>query len=140
MSDLPDEEWRPIPNYLDMYEVSNLARVRNKVTGRVKRSGEDGRVTLQSELGPVRRPIMVLRQLAFSSSADNLAGERWAIVEEAPKYEVSDMGRVRNRKTGRILKQFNMSVGAPTVTLMDAGWKLSRSVPKLVRAAFGVSY
>lgn len=31
-----NEEWRPIPDF-DMYEVSNLGRIRNKKTGRIVR-------------------------------------------------------------------------------------------------------
>lgn len=30
--------------------------------------------------------------------------ERWIVIEDHPNYEVSSCGRVRNRRTGRILK------------------------------------
>lgn len=65
-----------------------------------------------------------------------MASEVWEIIAEATKYEVSNLGRVRNIKTGRILK--HVMVGkTPTVTMMDAGFRLCRSIPKLVRQAFG---
>lgn len=65
-----------------------------------------------------------------------MASEIWATIAEATKYEISNLGHVRNIKTGRILK--TVKVGkTPTVTMMDAGFRLCRSVPKLVREAFG---
>lgn len=65
-----------------------------------------------------------------------MASEIWAAITEASKYEISNIGRVRNVNTGRILKQV-MIGKTPTVTMMDAGFRLCRSVPKLVREAFG---
>lgn len=62
--------------------------------------------------------------------------EEWRQIRDATNYEVSDEGRVRNKKTGRILKQQKIS-NTPIVNLMDAGFQLGRSVPKLVEEAFG---
>lgn len=62
--------------------------------------------------------------------------EQWERIAEAVKYAVSSEGRVKNLKTGRILK-INMIGKTPTVTLMDGGWRLTRSVSKLMKEAFG---
>lgn len=62
--------------------------------------------------------------------------EMWTTIVEASKYEISNLGKVRNIKTGRVLKQA-MIGKTPTVTMMDAGFRLCRSVPKLMREAFG---
>ena len=63
--------------------------------------------------------------------------ETWRAIAEATKYEVSDLGNVRNTVTGRILKQ-TLIGKTPTVTMMDHGFRLCRSVPKLVYEAFGI--
>lgn len=60
----------------------------------------------------------------------------WRRIAEAAAYEINEMGQVRNIKTGRILKQALIGK-TPTVTMMDSGFRLCRSVPKLIREAFG---
>lgn len=62
--------------------------------------------------------------------------ESWKQVPEAYKYAVSNLGRVKNLQTGRILK-VQMIAKTPTVTMMDAGYRLCRSIPKLVSEVFG---
>lgn len=37
------EEWKPITGYEEMYEVSNLGRIKNSRNGRIKKSGPGGR-------------------------------------------------------------------------------------------------
>jgi hypothetical protein len=37
--------------------------------------------------------------------------EKWIDIEFDPRYEVSNLGDVRNKKTGRILKQVNLTNG-----------------------------
>lgn len=61
--------------------------------------------------------------------------EQWRPIPEAPKYEVSSEGRVRNRKTGRILSLSKVG-NTPVVSLMDAGTRITRSVPMLQTKAF----
>lgn len=62
--------------------------------------------------------------------------ERWIIIEDHPNYEVSSCGRVRNRKTGRILKPLSNS-GYERVNLDGRLYY----VHKLVMEAFqGCSY
>lgn len=60
----------------------------------------------------------------------------WRTISEAPNYEINVAGQVRNKKTGRILKQ--QQIGRVSiVTMMDAGFRLTRSVPLLVDRTFG---
>lgn len=60
----------------------------------------------------------------------------WKQLAEAVRYEINRNGDVRNRVTGKILKQ--QIVGkTPVVYLQDAGVALCRSVPKLVKKTFG---
>jgi hypothetical protein len=61
--------------------------------------------------------------------------EEWRQIPEAINYEVSNLQRVRNRKTGRILKQRKVG-NVYTVSLMDAGYHLCRSVQLLETRAF----
>ena len=65
--------------------------------------------------------------------------EIWKQIPEAVKYELSNFGQVRNVKTGRILKLHHIG-RTPIVTLMDAGFRITRSVPKLVDQLFGPGY
>ena len=66
--------------------------------------------------------------------------EEWRIIEEFPAYEVSNMGRIRNAKTKRILKK-RMRGGArgreyDEATLCSKGKSYFRYVHRLVATAF----
>lgn len=61
--------------------------------------------------------------------------EIWKTIEEFPNYEVSSLGNVRNKKTGRILKS-SLAKGYPQVILCQNGDKYSRRVHRLVATAF----
>jgi hypothetical protein len=63
--------------------------------------------------------------------------EVWRVIRDARNYEVSDLGRVRNRKTGRILKAGKNTAGQDQVVLMDGGFRLGRGVRSLVKKEFG---
>ena len=62
--------------------------------------------------------------------------ENWRPIREYPRYEVSDNGRVKNSKTGRILKQGTHRQGYSLVWLSDSGKTSGRSVHRLVAEAF----
>lgn len=48
---------------------------------------------------------------------ESMYEEEWRVVARYPRYEVSNYGRIRNIKTGRILKQFPNEKGYMTLTL-----------------------
>lgn len=63
--------------------------------------------------------------------------EEWAVIHEFPTYEVSNYGQVRNRSTGRILKQTK----SPTTGLWWVGLRKNleqhtRSIHRLVATYF----
>jgi NUMOD4 motif/HNH endonuclease len=62
--------------------------------------------------------------------------EQWSVIDETPNYEVSNLGRVRNRSTGRLLKSSPNTRGYPKVGLRVEGRDLTRSVHGLVARAF----
>lgn len=62
--------------------------------------------------------------------------ELWRTIEEAPMYEVSDRGAVRNKSTQRILKPQHNGKGVMQVSLRDAGYTITRSVAALRKKAF----
>lgn len=66
--------------------------------------------------------------------------EQWKIVESNPKYEVSDCGRVRNKKTHRILKpQVNRTCKAGYLTVsLSNGFRNRKSffIHRIVAHAF----
>lgn len=62
--------------------------------------------------------------------------EAWKRVEEAPSYEVSKDGQVRNRNTGRVLKPQKNTDGLAQVSLREGGKTLTRGVNALVKRTF----
>ena len=61
----------------------------------------------------------------------------WKLIEHhGYKYEVSDDGQVRNRKTGHVLSQQKNNKGYPTVSLSDGMWHSNLLVHRLVAEAF----
>ena len=62
--------------------------------------------------------------------------EEWAPIEWFPEYEVSNYGRVRTNKSGRILRLNMNQSGLLQVGLMHEGEQKHRSVPLLVAKAF----
>jgi hypothetical protein len=58
--------------------------------------------------------------------------EEWRTVAEAPNYEVSDQARVRNKKTGRILRATRQGA----VGLMRDGERFNRHAKSLRTRAF----
>ena len=62
--------------------------------------------------------------------------ERWETIEYFPEYSVSDHGRIRTDKTGRILALNENQFGLLQVGLMRDGEQKHRSVPLLVAKAF----
>ena len=62
--------------------------------------------------------------------------ENWRQIEFSPEYDVSDHGRVRSNKTGRILALSDNQSGLVHVGLMHDGKQYHRSVPLMVAKAF----
>jgi hypothetical protein len=63
--------------------------------------------------------------------------EEWKTIKEYKgRYEVSSLGRVRNRKTSRILKQFPTIWGYLNVFFYDGGIRFSDRVHRLVAKEF----
>lgn len=61
--------------------------------------------------------------------------EIWKIIEEFPRFEISDQGRVRNARNGKI-KKITYTL-RPQVGLEDeSGWKTTRKIDRLVAEAF----
>jgi hypothetical protein len=65
-----------------------------------------------------------------------MTDERWKRLKEFPGYSVSDNGRVRADKSGRILALSENQFGVVCVGMMKDGEQKHRSVPLLVAKAF----
>jgi hypothetical protein len=61
--------------------------------------------------------------------------EEWRVLRDFPMYEVSNLGSIRNRRTGRIIQQ-SLSSGRPLVGLRRDGRTHMRMVSQLVASAF----
>ena len=66
--------------------------------------------------------------------------ERWLPCNEFPAYEVSNTGKVRNAKTGRILRTYINEKGYETVTLRKDGQQYTVKIHRLVADAFCEKY
>lgn len=62
--------------------------------------------------------------------------EEWRVIAGFPRYAVSNMGKVRNEDTGRLMVFQQNQHGNIHVGLMAAGRQCKRSVPLLVARAF----
>jgi NUMOD4 motif len=62
--------------------------------------------------------------------------EQWSQIEDFPGYSVSDHGRVRTDRSGRILRLSVNQFGLLQVGMMRDGAQYHRSVPLLVAKAF----
>lgn len=62
--------------------------------------------------------------------------ERWVPAKGFPNYDVSNEGRVRNRKTGRILRANKNSKGYLSVSLRRNGRQYTVRIHKLVADSF----
>lgn len=62
--------------------------------------------------------------------------ERWKRIKRFPEYSVSDHGRIRADRSGRILSLNENQSGLIQVGLMRDGLQYHRSVPLLVAKAF----
>lgn len=62
--------------------------------------------------------------------------ERWKEIDLFPDYSVSDLGRIRTDKSGRLLSLNMNQYGVLQVGLMRQGQQRHRSVPLLVAKAF----
>ena len=62
--------------------------------------------------------------------------ERWRKIRDYDNYEISDEGRVRNSKTGRILKQGRHRQGYSLVWLSENGERRGKAIHRLVGEAF----
>lgn len=62
--------------------------------------------------------------------------EAWLPIDGYPNYAVSSNGRIKNIKTGRILKQNNNSHGYPSVSLFNSNGQKNMKVHRLVAETF----
>lgn len=62
--------------------------------------------------------------------------ETWRKIKDCPRYEVSDEGRVKNSKTGRVLKQGVHRQGYSLVWLCGENGRHGKAVHRLVAEAF----
>ena len=62
--------------------------------------------------------------------------ETWREIKDFPNYEVSNLGNVRNKKTGKILKPYDNGHGYLIVKLCLNGARKNLTVHRLVANAF----
>lgn len=66
--------------------------------------------------------------------------KQWKPCKELPNYELSEIGEVRNIKTGRVMKTSINQKGYETVCLHDNNKQYTRRVHRLVADAFSESH
>lgn len=65
-----------------------------------------------------------------------MIAEKWKTIEGIGLYEVSDSGKVRNIKTGRVIRESRQPTGNIIVCLSNRGYVKTYSVGRLVLEAF----
>lgn len=66
--------------------------------------------------------------------------EKWEDISGFPNYEIGDDRAIRNKKTGRILKQCDNNSGYPTVNLYNHGKRTTKGVHRIVAENFVDGY
>jgi hypothetical protein len=56
----------------------------------------------------------------------NLNVEEWVVIPNYPKYEASTMGRIRNKKTGKIISQFRRNKNL----YLNVGLAFDKNLPR----------
>lgn len=62
--------------------------------------------------------------------------EIWKVVEDLPRYEISNHGRLRNKETGRVLKTHVSKLGYEEINIRFNNTLHFRSIHRLVAKAF----
>lgn len=77
-------------------------------------------------------------KLIFLQLDNPVLNLEWRTVSEFPRYQVSNLGKVRNKETGKVLKTFIQNSGYEVASLAQEGKKSSakRTVHRLVAQAF----
>lgn len=77
----------------------------------------------------------------ITADGRDLSGEEWRPIPGLSRYEITRDGDVRNRRSGRLLKEVeNVRTGAFAYHLWrDGGGKTSRSYRTLIRDAWEVA-
>lgn len=65
-----------------------------------------------------------------------LNNEEWKTIEEFPKYEVSNNGKVRNKTTLKVLSSFIQNSGYDVISFSKGRTSIKRTIHRLVAIAF----
>jgi hypothetical protein len=126
-----DEIWKGIPGFED-YEVSNKGKARNIKSKRTMKIDSKGAVHVWKDGKGYSFGIKKLLRLLFPQ----MTTEIWKPISGYEEfYEVSDMGRIRNKNTSYILNGFSTD-GYVSVSLAYKQKIVRRSVHRLVAHEF----
>jgi hypothetical protein len=126
-----EEIWKTIELF-PKYSISSERRVRNNKTGRILNHGSGNRIMVSDNGRSFPLHINKLMDEYFGDK-----DEIWRIVDEARDYEVSTHERVRNRRTGSLLKLKIRPSGRVYVQFTDAGYQFERPLWYIMERAFG---
>lgn len=101
---MSNEIWIDIEGFPD-YEFSNTGKMRNKKTGYYLKLSRGRNYVIRNEKGNKTFPVNTLITKYFTNDLDDLPNEEWRQIEDYDNYEISNYKRVRNKSTGRIIKQ-----------------------------------
>lgn len=127
-----EEIWKTIKNF-PRYEISSERRIRNNKSGRIVSRERQNRVMISFEGRPYALYIDKLMDEYFGENDREI----WRTIPEYRTYEASNLERVRNRRTGHLLKVTVKQNGRAYVTLTDAGFTEQRPLWYIMDITFG---
>jgi len=123
------EIWKTIEEF-PRYAISSDGRVRNNKTRRILKV-RGNRLVISEDGDKVVLYIDALMDEYFGDE-----WETWRDVTHALGYEVSDRGRIRNRRTRRLKSTYTRSNGREYVQFTDAGERFEVAVSEVIAYAF----
>lgn len=127
-----EEIWKTIEPF-PRYDISSERRVRNNKTGRILNDGTSNRV----EISFAGQKFVLYVEKLMEEYFGEYTNEVWRTIPEYRGYEASTKERVRNRRTGRLLKIRVKPNGKAYVTLTDAGYVEERQLWYIMEITFG---
>ena len=73
--------------------------------------------------------MTIINYYKMTEETSNGIEEEWKLITAYPNYELSNLGRIRNIKYGRILKPISYQNGYLVIWLSNGQWQIRKQYP-----------